>query len=232
MEKRSKNWLPHSRQKVYEKVTEVTVPYLDANATRFGMEDTAVLGKWYKQEFSAKGYNPYVTAYAAWVNPETRTPIAIAAMREAEKVFLPYYRELYKLVKANPLVTDTDLEAMGFPSREADTPTPSPVAVDAPEFGVVPLVDHRLHIDYYPAGSKRKKGKPKGQHGAELRWAFSDTPIMNTNDLLNSVFDTDSPVVLDFSGDDQGRFVYFAMRWENTRGEKGPWSHIERALVP
>ncbi|MDR2362267.1 MAG: hypothetical protein LBD91_06005 [Prevotellaceae bacterium] len=29
-----------------------------------------------------------------------------------------------------------------------------------------------------------------------------------------------------------GKTVYFALRWENTRGEKGPWSDIMSATVP
>ena len=225
-------WMPRGLQRLYTLVTETTVPYIDKNLARFGMGDSTPLGIWYKQKFSAEWYDPYVTAYAAWINPETRTPIAIAAMKAAEDVFIPYYRELYRLVKANPLVTNVDLEAMGFPPRSADVPTPSPVATEAPEFGITPLGDHRLHIDYYPAGSTRKKGKPKGQHGVEIRWVFSETPVEDTEELLNSVFDTASPALLAFHGRDGGRTVYLAMRWENTRGEKGPWSHIERALVP
>jgi hypothetical protein len=224
--------MPQSRQKVYEKVTELTVPYIDANLTRLGMESTTPLGKWYIQEFSPKGYNPYVTAYAAWVNPATRTPLAVVAMNEAEKMFTSYYRKLYNLMNGNVQVTDVDLEAMGFPKRRTGKRSPSPVATNAPEFGITPLAGFRLHIDYYPAGAAHKKGKPRGQHGVEIRWMFSEVPVSEPESLLNSVFDTASPATLTFSGNDQGRTLYLAMRWENTRGEKGPWSYIERALVP
>jgi hypothetical protein len=30
----------------------------------------------------------------------------------------------------------------------------------------------------------------------------------------------------------RGKTVYFALRWENTRGEKGPWSEIMSAIIP
>jgi hypothetical protein len=232
MDKTHRDWLPQARSKKYEMVTEVTVPYLNANLTRFGMDDVTPLGKWYKQEFSVKGYNLYVMAYAGWVNPETRAPIAIVAMREAEKVFILYYRELYRLLRANPLVTNADLEAMGFPTRTVGRRRLPPVATDAPEFGVTPLSGLRLRIDYYPSGSTRRKGKPKGQHGAEIRWMFSGTPVADPSALHNSVFSVASPAILTFSGDDQGRALYLAIRWENTRGEKGPWSHVELCYVP
>jgi hypothetical protein len=232
MEKKQGSWLPKSRQKVFEKVTEFTVPYIDANRERFGMKSDTLLGKWYEQEFSSKGYNPYVTAYASWVNPATRTQSDVIRMKAVEKVFIPYYKELYALMKGNPLVTDLDLVNMGFPARRAGGYTPSPIAAEAPEFGITPLTDHRLHIDYYPAGSVRKKGKPDGQHGVEIQWVFSETPIEDVDSLQNSVFDTASPAVLAFHGKDHGRSIYLAMRWENTRGEKGPWSHIEHTYVP
>ena len=232
MAENRKNWLPRPRQKVYELVTETTVPYIDANLDRLGMGNTTTLGIWYKQEFNVKGYDPYVTAYAGWINPETRTPSATLAMAEAEKVFISYFRELYRQMKANLLVTNLDLEKMGFPIRPGGGHTPAPVANEAPEFNVTLLSDHRVGIDYYPLDSVRKKGKPKGQHGVEIRWSFSETPVKDANALLNSVFDTASPYTLVFSGNDQGRALYLSMRWENTRGEKGPWSRIEQTIVP
>jgi hypothetical protein len=85
--------------------------------------------------------------------------VVIAQMRDAEKVADPYFRELYRTLKANPKVTNADR-------------------------------------------------------------------------LSNSAFDTGSPAILIFTGDDSGRTVYLALRWENTRGEKGPWSDIAIVTVP
>ena len=232
MVEKNRDWLPKSRQKLYATVTEQSVPFIDANLARFGMTDTSPQGKWYKGDFTTQGYDPFVTAYAAWMDPSTRTPAAITAMNDAEKVFIAYYRELYRLVRGIPTVTNTDLERMGFPKRPDGERHPSPVETKAPEFTLTPDTDHRVQIHYYPAGDLRKKGKPAGQHGVEIRWDFSETPLESTGELHNSVFDTASPYTLAFDGRDQGRFICIAMRWENTRGEKGPWSRIERFMVP
>jgi hypothetical protein len=43
---------------------------------------------------------------------------------------------------------------------------------------------------------------------------------------------TRTPFTLEFSGHERGKTVYFALRWENTRGEKGHWSPIQNAIVP
>jgi hypothetical protein len=214
-------------------VTEMTVPHINANLNRFGMEPTAPQGKWYKEMFCEKALDPYAEAYRAWSNPATRTPIIIVQMKGAQKTFTTGYRELYRMMKGNPLVTDADLEAMGFPIRPFGRRSSSRVAAEAPGFSITTLEDHRLSIHYYTfAAAAVRKGKPAGQLGAELRWMFSETPVIDANDLLNSALHTSSPIILPFHGKDHGRAVYLAMRWENTRGGKGPWSPIKMAYVP
>lgn len=37
---------------------------------------------------------------------------------------------------------------------------------------------------------------------------------------------------LTFDENQRGKTVYFALRWENTRGEKGPWSQIVSSIIP
>jgi hypothetical protein len=50
--------------------------------------------------------------------------------------------------------------------------------------------------------------------------------------LARAAFSTRSPYKLSFTGDERGSRVYICLRWENTRGEKGPWSAISSAVVP
>ncbi|MDR1344997.1 MAG: hypothetical protein LBJ39_06550, partial [Tannerellaceae bacterium] len=77
-----------------------------------------------------------------------------------------------------------------------------------------------------------RRGKPYGQHGVEIKWGLSDKPVTNPDDLPYSLFDTASPYTLSFNPDDYGKTVYIALRWENNRGEKGPWSAVQRVNVP
>jgi hypothetical protein len=79
---------------------------------------------------------------------------------------------------------------------------------------------------------KKSKAKPAGQHGAEIRWAISDTPVVDVAALARSSFDTRTPFTLEFQGHERGQTVYFCLCWENTRGEKGPWSEIQSAIIP
>jgi hypothetical protein len=76
------------------------------------------------------------------------------------------------------------------------------------------------------------RAKPFGVHGAEIKWGFSETEVINPDDLPHSAFDTRSPFRIEFRGEDRGKTVRFCLRWENTRGVKGPWSEIVSAIVP
>jgi hypothetical protein len=59
-----------------------------------------------------------------------------------------------------------------------------------------------------------------------------DTPPTGVAALVNSSFDTRTPFTLEFDDAERGHTVYFCLRWENTRGEKGPWGEIVSAIVP
>jgi hypothetical protein len=117
--------------------------------------------------------------------------------------------------------------ALPNPSR-----TPAPVATTFPDSDVDSGTLRRLIINFYDAGKKKSKAKPAGQHGAEICWAISDVPVIDISELNHSVFDTHTPLTLEFQGHERGQTVYFALRWENTRGEKGPWSAIQSAIIP
>jgi hypothetical protein len=154
-------------------------------------------------------------------------------MDTAVKNFIPSFREFHELMLGNPFVTDTDLIGMGFPERPAGGRTPAPVATDPPSYDVRPELGHILRIDFYDIDRKKTRGKPDGQHGAEINWAYKDaTPVDNPEHFPNSMFDTATPFTLTFQSEDSGREIYISLRWENTRGLKGPWSVVETIHVP
>jgi hypothetical protein len=131
----------------------------------------------------------------------------------------------------NSAISDVEREEMGLPVHKT-TRTPSQIAADAPDIDVDTSVPGHLGFHFFEKGSRHKKGKPKGQHGAEIAWVISDVPPTKWADLIHSNIDTNSPFTLEFENDQRGKTVYFALRWENTRGEKGPWSVIQSAVIP
>jgi hypothetical protein len=57
-------------------------------------------------------------------------------------------------------------------------------------------------------------------------------PATDWTRLTSSAFDTATPYRFSFAGAERGRHLYFALHWENTRGEKGPLSTIFDAIIP
>jgi hypothetical protein len=207
--------------------------HIDSNIVRLGMAETTPFGIWYLKFLEGPAAR-YKVRFLEWENEATRTQIIIEKMAEAEEEFVPAFRELYHLMVANPLATDADLTACGFPKRRSGGNTPAPVATEIPGFTIIPLTGNRIRIDFYPigAGEKDHKGKPKGQHGVEIKWGFSDVPVLDPTELDHSEIDTSSPYTFTFSANDRGKTIYLALRWENTRGLKGPWSPVESAVIP
>jgi hypothetical protein len=227
------DWMPGTRLGKYEMVSAKTVPYLGKNLVRFGMVAGSATEEWYKEEFLNKAYNPFVTIYVQWADAERCTPIVKVKMDEAEKVFVPYFRELYHMLKGNPLVTDADLVAMGFPKRPTGERTPSEIEKWPPDFEILNIADHHIQIDYFPSKeSGGGKGRPHGQLGVEVRWEFAEKkPADVETEMHNSVFCTASPCILGFSGENRGRLVYIALRWGTTRGKGGYRSDIKDATI-
>jgi hypothetical protein len=120
---------------------------------------------------------------------------------------------------------------MGLPQRNENKPTPAPVPTTVPVTEIVLPAPATVEIHFHDEG-KTNVAKPKGVHGAEICWAIRDTPPEHWKELTNSSFDTHTPLRLEFDIEERGRTLYFAIRWENTRGEKGLWSEIQTAVIP
>jgi hypothetical protein len=162
----------------------------------------------------------------------TRTSVNVKEKNTAKKVLKTHIRKsVGEYLIRNHLLTDADRDMLGLPVHKT-TRTPAPVAESYPDFDIDSSMLRCLIIHFFERDSNHKRAKPPGQHGAEIRWAISDTPIVKVKELTNSSFDTRTPFTLEFEGDERGKMVYFCLRWENTRGEKGHWSPIQSAIIP
>ena len=225
---RSIDWM---KQNTAELVNQsmATKAYLIGNLGKFGID--GVSAQWVNDNFS-KLHVRFAGNYNICKDPNTCTPAKTAALKETKKEFIAAYRQLYKaFLKDNPNVTDEDLVAMELPPRSTSKPTPTPVPTTVPVAEVKLPSQGVVEINFRDSGTNRR-AKPAGVHGAEIVWAILDTPPADWSELTNSVFDTKTPYEFRFSGTERGKKLFFALRWENTRGEKGRWSDIYEAIVP
>jgi hypothetical protein len=228
---RNRDWLPKKHELLY-RMANMTATYISDtdNAKRMGLDSDAIVS-WIDSDFSVN-HAFFNSTFEAWYNPAQRTPAIIALLKNAESAFKPSYRKLYTgYLRENPLVTDSDLVNMGLPERPSGrhTSVPDPTTqveatVDTSKPGMV-IVNYR---DMNSTGT----AKPKGVHGAEMSWAVLDTPPVDWSELIHTTFDTRTPIALTFTGEQSGKHFYFAMRWVNTRGVKGPRSRIQSVIIP
>ncbi|MDR3236630.1 MAG: hypothetical protein LBT48_07930 [Prevotellaceae bacterium] len=201
----------------------VVVHYLKNRYSAWGVPESA-------QQHVEALLASYAAAFGIADNPQTHTPAATIAKQEARRAAESGIRALLKAyVTYNPLVTDEDRRCMELPIHKTTRSRVS-VPTTMPFFEIDSSVIRRLIIHFFDQNTR--KAKPAGVHGAEIRWALRDAPAVDVEDLVNSSFDTRTPFMLDFKGHERGKTVYFCLCWENTRGEKGPWSEIVSAIIP
>jgi hypothetical protein len=165
-------------------------------------------------------------------DPVTRTSVAISNKKAAREVLVKTLRQdIKEYLNFNRHLTDGDREALGLPVYKK-TRTPAHIAERHPDFDVESNEIRRLTVNFFDQGNRHTKAKPPGQHGVEIHWGICDTPPQSIDELTHSSFDTHTPFTLDFDESQRGKRVYFALRWENTRGQKGPWSEIVSAVIP
>lgn len=201
---------------------KVFLKYLLPSLERFGFPQQL-----YQQLSDMR--DAFAAALSVAETPATRTTLTVHAKNNARRILEKKVRRAVKAyLNFNDALTNVDREGLGLRIYKT-TRTPAPVATTYPHFHVDSSILCRLTVHYSNQGSK---AKPQGQHGVEIRWVISDTPVTNIPELLHSSFSTRSPFTLVFEGHDRGKTVYFCLCWENTRGEKGPWSQIESAIIP
>jgi hypothetical protein len=147
--------------------------------------------------------------------------------RALEKAIRQFVKEY---LMNNHLVTDEDRKQMGLPIHDTK-PTQSPVSAKSP-FATTKSATPGV-IEFHFGNQDGKKGnKEEGEYRVEMAWAILEVKPLDWEELVHSSFATRSPLKLSFKGTERGKTLYFALRWENTRGEKGPWSEMMTTIIP
>jgi hypothetical protein len=197
---------------------------LSANRERFNVPVEAV-------NILLAQKNVWDVKYAAAEAPATQTKASVREKNNAREALEKTVRHFVKEYLAyNHSVSDADRDNLGLPVHKT-TRTPIATPASVPEFMPDSSIIRRLTI-HFRDGNSTSGAKPAGVHGAEIRWGILDAAPASINDLTRSGFDTHTPFSLDFDESERGKCAYFCLRWENTRGEKGPWSEIMMAIVP
>jgi hypothetical protein len=163
-------------------------------------------------------------------DPAQKTHLIVNKRKEAVKAFTAKVRGFVNHELRNRAVTDDDRIALGLPIHDT-TPTPIGPPTSTPTL-IIDLSSHRQIRFRYQDQDSHSKAKPYGVNGAVVAWGLLTAPPVDQEDLPHTFLATRSPFTMDFREADRGKTLYIALCWQNERGQLGPWSDLQTAIIP
>ncbi|MDR1551895.1 MAG: hypothetical protein LBS69_00305 [Prevotellaceae bacterium] len=213
------------------------IPKKDAElvawSANFGSQVAANARDWDITEKEVTELQNAVDTFAALhaqADSPSKNSIIVAEKNAARKVLVAVVRSLAGFRLKNPVITDAQRIALGLHVRDT-TPTPVPPPTTRPEIDIDVLDVRRLKVVFHDIG-KDSKAKPYGVIGAVILYAVLDAPPTDISALNRSLLATRTPHIIEFTEEERGKTVYMTICWQNEKGERGPLSEIESAIVP
>jgi hypothetical protein len=185
-------------------------------------------------EVAAK-FTAMQAAYNTYSKPETRSTMYHDAMMEKKKIFVAAVQTLAQYLAHNPYLEPQDFDGLDI-NRPNPGPHPKhPRIITSPKTRFEVGEEHgwvRMH--FWDEMSDGSKAKPFGSQGAEIKWMVckpGEVPKL-VEEMTGTTFSTRTPYLFEFTDRESALILCVTLRWENTRGEKGPWSHIETVVIP
>jgi hypothetical protein len=142
-------------------------------------------------------------------------------------------RGVVRQLKASPLVTDIQLEAMGIPAADTIRSMGAAPEMYRP-VGSVDTSQRLLHTIRYWDEAGSGKARPEYAVGCEvwMKITAPGEPVPINPDEFNCLgLNSASPYVQNHDGADGGKMAHYILRWIARGGEKGPWSEVLSATI-
>ncbi|MDR0376038.1 MAG: hypothetical protein LBH85_10045 [Treponema sp.] len=159
------------------------------------------------------------------------TPVDTEAKNDARKAAAAITRPFIAQYLMFPPVSNEDRTAMRLHNRDT-RPTPigepktRPVITDIRALG-----GFQVKIWFRDETTPDSRAIPYGCNGCLLNFAWSREQIGDVSALTQTKLLTHSPFTLTFPPEAQANFLSCAARWQNEKGELGPWSDIQHVVI-
>jgi hypothetical protein len=176
-----------------------------------------------------------------------RTPVIIAHCKAAFATLAVKMRFVKSRYFLDPPLSDADFIALGLKPKNR-TPAPIPPPVTQAEADILLPGIHMLELRLRPLA-----GSPPDPHqsayGCRIHYGIMPPggatveaatrakrelmqPPITGEELPHSRFTRRKKERFDFSAEERGKTIYFCLRYENAKGEPGPWGPIFSAIIP
>ncbi|MDR2440769.1 MAG: hypothetical protein LBE12_15515 [Planctomycetaceae bacterium] len=176
-----------------------------------------------------------------------RTEVITSECRMAFMVLTEKMRSIKNHYFISPPLTDTDWISLKLkPKDTVHTPVPPPTS--QAEADISRPGPHLLTLHLRPL-SNSPPDPHRSDYGFRIYWGVMPSGGASTEaalsikrelikapvsgeELPHSRFTRRKKELFDFAQEDSGKMVYFCVRYENAKGEPGPWGPIFSAFIP
>ncbi|MEZ6113742.1 MAG: hypothetical protein R3C99_22430 [Pirellulaceae bacterium] len=196
---------------------------INANLADYGLDAADV-------ETLSAAQDAWNSAFPAYSAAVSAADAALAAKNSARESLSTAVREVVRRIQANSSVTDAARAAIGVTVADT-TKTPAAVPTTSP-IGRVEQPNRLQHVIHFvDSATPTSKAKPAGIRGCQIWMKLGATPPASASELQYLATDTRTPYTVQFESSDANQTAHYWLRWENTRGQTGPWSPVVSATV-
>jgi hypothetical protein len=177
-----------------------------------------------------KGYNTdWHTAYIKTTGPHTS--VDTEAKNDARKTAEAFTRQFVaQYLKFDP-VTNEDRTAMNLHNRDTTHTAIGTPATRAIITDIKTLGGFQVEIRFQDEATPKSHAIPYGYNGCLLNYTAGTGKTSEYAALTQTKLMTHSPFVLALPPEAEGKFLSCVTRWQNERGELGPWGEIQHIAV-
>lgn len=208
-----------SKEGEFNTHVNVAVPYLLENRSRLLVSSE-------NQDALSLGLSAWNEIYPLSQNINTRTKTIVENKDAAKSDLIQAMRATYGDIPQS-VFTAEDRNTLNLEARSTSrTPAPVPTTRPVGQVNTNNRLEHIISFTDEGGGHAR----PDGARGCQI-WYKEGEPVLSIKELRFLATDTSSPFLHRFDVEDVGKTVHYWLRWENTRGETGPWSNVVSAVV-
>ena len=199
------------------------IPIASANAASVGLSpaQTAVLqDKGTNWTSAANDYNAQKTAVEA----------AATVKQTARAALTAEIRTLTTQIQAFPGTSD-DMRRQLRINIAKETRTPVGTPATFPTLLVQNIGGLRHEIEFRDSQTPDSKAKHSGVLGAQIYHQIGGAAPFNGEGMAFLGLDTKIPYLHQNEAADVGKTVFYCSRWQNAKGEAGPWGPVVSATV-
>ena len=167
--------------------------------------------------------NLFAVAYADSIDPLQRSPVKTAVKVETRANCENLVRRYASLIKYNGGISSAAKLAIGVnpvnPARSrVDVPASSPL------LNVIGATPGSQTVRYADSTTPDRAARPFGAASLQLFVAIAAGPVAHAEEAQFYGLFTKNPIAVGFDGADDGKVATYFARWNDRRGQTGPWS--------